>query len=930
MTKQFSRHLAGALRHVQTIGRLPRRAVLKAGAASLLLPALARRARAETVRPERVVSRRIGGEGALFAAGFDKGMVTSLHASGHEALGDFILQGGCLGQVRGKWRVAGGDGSWRAFDTATMTPARSAATRTGSETRYTLARGLALIVRFVLSGEGLRFDVDIENARGVAIEFGDLAVPLPVNELQASGGKDPAGLLKHSFVSGHGSHIFWQRKDVATPWLAMFPQPGTALEYWDTPRGKGTPFCVYFNAACAVEEVRKAGSRWRLPASIRSVPAGETLRQGAHFELVEGYDDMRRAIADHGLVDVEVIPGMTVPSDLEVTLSLGSRIPVARLDAEHPGETRIEAAGMRAGRQLYRVAFSRLGENQLTLVQTDGSRTTLEFFATEPVETLIAKRGAFIAAHQHNDPAKWYNGLLGEWAMDSEVLLGPDNYDRIKGWRIYEVTCDDPGLSKPAFLGLKLAEYPVQAEVDALDRYIAHFVWGGLQQTTEEPYPYGIYGILDWKRNRESDDPGDKGRKHLWRPYDYPHIVAMYFGMYRAARHHPGIATRMAPLDYLQRAFGTARAMFTVPDELVGWDAWNIGYYNEIVLTDLIEALDAEGLAAEAREIRSFWEKKVHHFVEEVEDLFVSEYAFDSTGFESTQAMARYAIDRPGQFPAPRAQAFRERQMQANLFCRGWLEPSYYYLGSDYRGQGGDAYVLTYMSQMGGWGVLDYALNDAEEAHGLLRLGHASALSSWALMNTGTPESNYGYWFGGKANDGGAGGGFEPAALGMTWLDQPHRHGSWYYSCEIDLGFCGGLRAAATTLVDDPLFGRVALGGTLETRALGTLAVVPRDGVRRRFHVRLDALGFDVQVGSGARLSGREPIMVDVEAATCSLTLEHGAGPAREIVLQARPHGKGRASVSLAAGAPLVENARGWIVPLAGDTTQTRLTLSFA
>ena len=184
MTKQFSRHLAGALRHAQTIGRLPRRAVLKAGAASLLLPALARRARAETVRPERVVSRRIGGEGALFAAGFDKGMVTSLHASGHEALGDFILQGGCLGQVRGKWRVTGGDGSWRAFDTATMTPARSAATRTGSETRYTLARGLALIVRFVLSGEGLRFDVDIENARGVAIEFGDLAVPLPVNELQ--------------------------------------------------------------------------------------------------------------------------------------------------------------------------------------------------------------------------------------------------------------------------------------------------------------------------------------------------------------------------------------------------------------------------------------------------------------------------------------------------------------------------------------------------------------------------------------------------------------------------------------------------------------------------------------------------------------------------------------------------------------------------
>ncbi|GAM05229.1 hypothetical protein [Novosphingobium sp. MBES04] len=39
--------------------------------------------------------------------------------------------------------------------------------------------------------------------------------------------------MKHSFISGAGSHVFWQRKDSATPWLAMFPQEGSALEYWE-------------------------------------------------------------------------------------------------------------------------------------------------------------------------------------------------------------------------------------------------------------------------------------------------------------------------------------------------------------------------------------------------------------------------------------------------------------------------------------------------------------------------------------------------------------------------------------------------------------------------------------------------------------------------------------------------------------------------
>jgi hypothetical protein len=186
------------------------------------------------------------------------------------------------------------------------------------------------------------------------------------------------------------------------------------------------------------------------------------------------------------------------------------------------------------------------------------------------------------------------------------------------------------------------------------------------------------------------------------------------------------------------------------------------------------------------------------------------------------------------------------------------VEKAYYYYGSDYRAGGGDGFTLTYMSPMGGWGVLDHALHDRQEPDASVRLGFASILSSWSLMNTGTQESGFGYWFPSEENDGGTGGGFEPAAYGMTWLGQPHHRGPWYYSSETDLGYCGALRAACTIVADDPVFGRFCFGGEMRAEN-GSLEIIPRDGVRRRLHLRTEGelIDFDLR---GARFAREQPV----------------------------------------------------------------------
>jgi len=799
-----------------------------------------------------------------FVLEFDGCALASLRFAGDAFSTNYVATGQKLGHVEIAWRRLKG-GPWQKFRSADgvalKSPAGSYKVQDDHGTAFSLA------VRLEPKGSLLVWSIALSNLSSDPIEVGDLALPLPMHS--SFDGKEPptASVLKHSFISGHGSFLFWMRSNSVGPYLVMTPEHDTSLEYWDhrpPAKGERSVYRAYVHSVAVGEAVHAAGGRWRQPRTRHTLaPAGKAgAKRTYNFQLAwaQDYASVRQRLVEARALDVEIAPGMTVPKDLFACIAVRSQEPIKSIAAEHAGQTTVEFLGEKNDRQLYRVKFNRLGENMLTVDHGAGRTTRLEFFATEPLETLMHKRAAFIARHQVRDASKWYNGLLAEWNMDSQVQLGPDNYDHIKSWRVYEVTCDDPGLSKPAYLASKNAEFPSQAEVEALDYYIEHFVWGGLQRTTEETESYGIYGILDWKQNRDSSDPGPKGKLHIWRCYDYPHIIVMYFNMYRIARDYPGVKMKLDRTTYLERAYGTALGLFTIPMRVTQWSAYETGFYNEAVIPQLIEELDRVGKREEAAQLRGHWEKKVAFFVSGGPNLFGSEYAFDSTGFESTQAIARYALDHPATpgITSESASAFSKTQIQANLFCRGMIEKAYYYYGSDYRGGAGDSFTLSYMSPMGGWGVLNHALYDRSEPDATIRLGYASFLSSWSLMNTGTRETGFGYWFPGEANDGGTGGGFEPAAYGMTWLGQPHHRGPWYYSSETDLGYCGALRTAATIVADDPVFGRFCFGGEMRVEN-ESLHIVPRDGVRRRLHLRTAGQQIDLEL-IGARFAKEEPI----------------------------------------------------------------------
>ena len=777
---------------------------------------------------------------------------------------------------------------------------------------------------FRLEGGALVWTMTLRNETSEKQEVGDLGLPLPVNDRYVSDKTTTytRRVIQHAFIGGDGSFIYWMRANAEGPFLVMTPERGTGLEYFATQPFRG--YTAYIHSAASAADLRAQGGAWNLPnTQVVLAPKGQPGDRAAYgfrFSWAPDYAGVREVLYRQGLIDTSVVPGMTVPDDLSALISLHTQNRIRSLAPQYPADTRIQYLGERGKNvRVYRVSFSRLGENMLTVNYGSGSYLDLPFFVTQPVETLIRKRAAFIVSHEQiRDPAKWYNGLFSEWDMKNQVLRSPDDLDS-HHLAPYMVACDDPILGKAEFIAEANIYYPDPKEIAAVEYYIRHYVWGGLQETTQEKFPYAVYGIDNWKVNRSSPDRGPRGQEHVWRIYDYPHVFGMYYYLYRVAKLYPDLTRYLDAAGYLERAFGTAKAFFTVPSELIHWSAYQTGTYDELVIPSIVRALRDEGHPGQADWLEGEWQKKVEYFVNDKPDLFQSEYPFDSTGFQSTEALAKYAIEhvvRPGAaVPSggedafqkavsySDAKAFLDEQMRLNIGDRGWLEPAYYDMGSDYRGGGDSAFTLSYMSQMGGWGVLDYGLHFAADPVPYLRLGYASYLSSWALVNAGTKASNYGYWYPGKNNDGGASGGFEPRPWGRVWFGNFQTgRGPWWYSGEIDLGFGGALRSAATIVTRDPIFGLYAYGGSL-TRHGSRIEVVPKDGLRARFRI---LLGGD-RVSFLLRRDGFErdrPIAFDRSLSRFSFTLENrSASPHRAILeISGLPQGvyqvegKGRAS----------------------------------
>lgn len=334
---------------------------------------------------------------------------------------------------------------------------------------------------FRLDGDSLVWTIDIRNPTEKQIEIGDLGIVLPFNTDYVPDKTETytKRLIRHSFIGGDGSYIFWIRCNAIGPYLVMVPEKGTHFEYFDQEEERS--FTAYIHSSARRADLATKGGTWRLPSTnVVLAPkgqAGDSVKYGFRFRWAKDYAAVREVLYQQGGFDVNVVPGMTVPTDLPTMFSLRTQNKIRDITPEHPSQTTVKLIRTDKDTSIYSANFSRLGENMLKVQYGNGQYLALDFFVTEPLETLIKKRAHFLMMHeQWNDPKRWYNGLYSQWDMKHQILRSPDDLD---GLQSYSVACDDPALGKAPYLAAKNVSFPDQDEITSVENYIQHYVWVG-------------------------------------------------------------------------------------------------------------------------------------------------------------------------------------------------------------------------------------------------------------------------------------------------------------------------------------------------------------------------------------------------------------------------------------------------------------------
>ncbi len=787
----------------------------------------------------------------------DERGVSSLVFQGAGNVRNYVDHGKYLGDLSLTYEVRGKS---YAVSLADITPLVLSNTPDKIQIFWQLPSDVRLYQTFTIKGEEVDWEIDFFNRSHHPVKVTDMWFALPVGALDESI-QAHQNLNRHFSLNGNASFFYWTPLTGQGDILLMTMHKGTAIEY-ATQDGK-----YYLHSMNAVD---RTNDSWRLPSTSKNVQPYEHYMTGFNFTLTGNHEEVKTKIYDkHGVV-VKVAPGMVVTPEFEVYCALQSKLPVAELVAEYPEEIQITSLGQKEGdKYIYKFRFSRLGENLITVHYGDDLICFLDFFVTEPLETLIKKRARFIVdKQQHRNSSKWYNGLYSLWDMEKSELLSPDHLGDLRE-EFMVGGSDDPSNSKPVYVSEKNVIYPNKEEIASLEYYEENFVWGKLQRTDEEyPYPYGIYGSENWYQNRSGKyggyEDGGSGKGRMWRTFDYTTHFAIYYNLYRIAEDNPEMVSYLDADGYLERAYRTAMAYFEVPYNILmgkqwafhGWTDWAYkqGNFHERYLLDIINALQQKGRLKDAAKLRREWEKKVTYMV--YEDLwpFGSEMFVDRTAFESSYYVAEYAKLNPikpeeqfwydknrkkwysyTSFDTSMIDRFMQNQLDGNLALRGLFEPGYANLGTAWSGQ----YVnLDYMTQMGGVALLDYAYRFSDRPDRYINYGYNSLLASWALMNTGTKKTDFGYWYRGEQNDGAVGWAFSPYQNSRTYMNYIKvGRAPWRFDGEIDHGLTGGIHGSGVYLLDDPDFGLIGYGGNVRMDKDGTVSIIPFDGVRRQVRI---------------------------------------------------------------------------------------------
>jgi hypothetical protein len=192
---------------------------------------------------------------------------------------DYIWEGRRFGDIFINYRKL--EGNWNNISTMELAQTgkvQSSFNEKGTEYSATYivknecSREMTIEIIYSLEGNALSYKILITNNSSEPVEIGDLAIPFLMNSSFSWDKKSSESVIRHSFISGDNSYLFWMRCNGTGPYLVMTPCDDSKLEFFEMYKEK-VPSNMTTNETMSVNR------RLQYRAYIHSTVRGEVARQ---------------------------------------------------------------------------------------------------------------------------------------------------------------------------------------------------------------------------------------------------------------------------------------------------------------------------------------------------------------------------------------------------------------------------------------------------------------------------------------------------------------------------------------------------------------------------------------------------------------------------------------------------------------------------
>ncbi len=580
-----------------------------------------------------------------------------------------------LGDIDLRLRV-GDAGSWQSYSSAYRREPVKALPIYGDQLASadlapTFPAGMPLkIVRtWRIDGENLALHFTITNTSSAPVTIGSIGIPLIFNNIltgrtlaQASvkcSFDDPyigedAGYVQVTRLNGHG------------PALVIVPEGHTPLEAWrpilnrrglngnlqifndPTPRGitfEGFYEWMVYSGAYQQGEWKNA-KPWN-PGTTLTLQPGQSHRIGLKFLLAPSIPQVQQTLLNHFRPVAVGVPGYVLPQDIHAKLFLHYHEPVRTITVQPAGAIIVTPEHkISTGWMQYSLQGKTWGRARLVITYNDGTVQSIGYFVIKPEQQAVADLGHFLMTRQ------WFVDPKDPFHRSPSVIT----YDRQANQQVtQEGRVWIAGLSDEAGAGSWLAAamkefgQPDKQEVEKYEQFVDRVLWGSIQYSSgplkygvrksvfyyqPDQFPAGFYSDqYNWKSwtswNKKQSAAVD-------RSFNYPHVAAAYWVMYRLARDHQGLVTDHPWQWYLNHAYQTTMAMMRLAPYYT-----QFGQMEGDIFLRILEDLQREGWTQQAGVLKAamydravVWDHKAYPFG--------SEMPWDSTGQEEVYAWTHY------------------------------------------------------------------------------------------------------------------------------------------------------------------------------------------------------------------------------------------------------------------------------------------------